>query len=304
MSATLANAIRQTTITTGTDPLVLGAAAARHLTAAQVFGTTPCQLFYRLDWGTADWEIGFGQLLSDGTFARYNVFASSAAGANVYGWTTYVSSLPAGEKTFTVIATAANLVAVKPGDGYPILSPSVSDQDGTAVGVGAFAGAPGATAIGHGARALAENAIMLGKGNGVHRASISHQAVESSLTMHSVNQIVGKQLSMYGGTVSLNVCSVGSGEVFSGHIDLQVRGQSPSSGFFHQRIDLSASSTTIVKTQTTISNTLSPAPTLAIAMDTWDAESAGRRSIKIDITNPGASTLYAAARSAGILTLY
>ena len=78
----LANRIQETTTTGGTGTITLGGAVTGYLTFASSFSTSDV-LFYTIDNGIGEWEIGIGTLLTTGTLSRDTVIASSNGGALV-----------------------------------------------------------------------------------------------------------------------------------------------------------------------------------------------------------------------------
>ena len=78
----MANRVQETTTTGGTGTITLGGAVTGYLTFASSF-TTSSVLFYTIDNGVGEWEIGIGTLVTTGTLSRNTVIASSNGGALV-----------------------------------------------------------------------------------------------------------------------------------------------------------------------------------------------------------------------------
>ena len=78
----MANRIQETTTTGGTGTLTLAGAVTGYLTFASGF-STGASLFYTIDNGVGEWEIGIGTLVTTGTLSRVTVIASSNGGALV-----------------------------------------------------------------------------------------------------------------------------------------------------------------------------------------------------------------------------
>ena len=78
----MANRVQETTTTGGTGTITLGGAVTGYLTFASSFATSSV-LFYTIDNGVGEWEIGIGTLVTTGTLSRTTVIASSNGGALV-----------------------------------------------------------------------------------------------------------------------------------------------------------------------------------------------------------------------------
>ena len=78
----MANRIQETTTTGGTGTLTLAGAVTGYLTFAAGF-STGASLFYTIDNGVGEWEIGIGTLVTTGTLSRTTVIASSNSNALV-----------------------------------------------------------------------------------------------------------------------------------------------------------------------------------------------------------------------------
>lgn len=76
------NRVQETTTTGGTGTLTLSGAVTGYITFASGF-STGASLFYTIDNGTGEWEIGIGTLVTTGTLSRVTVIASSNGGALV-----------------------------------------------------------------------------------------------------------------------------------------------------------------------------------------------------------------------------
>ena len=76
------NRVQETTTTGGTGTITLAGAVTGYITFAAGF-TTGDVLFYTLDNGIGEWEIGIGTLVTTGTLSRTTVIASSNSGALV-----------------------------------------------------------------------------------------------------------------------------------------------------------------------------------------------------------------------------
>jgi hypothetical protein len=78
----MANRVQETTTTGGTGVITLAGAVTGYITFAAGF-TTGDVLFYVIDNGIGEWEIGIGTLVTTGTLSRTTVIASSNSGALV-----------------------------------------------------------------------------------------------------------------------------------------------------------------------------------------------------------------------------
>jgi hypothetical protein len=76
------NRVQETTTTGGTGTITLAGAVTGYITFAAGF-TTGDVLFYTIDNGIGEWEIGIGTLVTTGTLSRTTVIASSNSGALV-----------------------------------------------------------------------------------------------------------------------------------------------------------------------------------------------------------------------------
>ena len=76
------NRVQETTTTGGTGTLTLAGAVTGYITFASGF-STGTSLFYTIDNGVGEWEIGIGTLVTTGTLSRVTVIASSNGGALV-----------------------------------------------------------------------------------------------------------------------------------------------------------------------------------------------------------------------------
>jgi hypothetical protein len=76
------NRVQETTTTGGTGTLTLAGAVTGYITFASGF-STGTSLFYTIDNGIGEWEIGIGTLVTTGTLSRVTVIASSNGGALV-----------------------------------------------------------------------------------------------------------------------------------------------------------------------------------------------------------------------------
>jgi len=76
------NRVQETTTTGGTGTLTLSGAVTGYITFASGF-STGASLFYTVDNGVGEWEIGIGTLVTTGTLSRVTVIASSNGGALV-----------------------------------------------------------------------------------------------------------------------------------------------------------------------------------------------------------------------------
>jgi hypothetical protein len=76
------NRVQETTTTGGTGTLTLSGAVTGYITFASGF-STGASLFYTVDNGVGEWEIGIGTLVTTGTLSRTTVIASSNSGALV-----------------------------------------------------------------------------------------------------------------------------------------------------------------------------------------------------------------------------
>ena len=76
----LADRVQETTTTGGTGTLTLGGAVTGYRTFAASF-TVGDALYYTIDNGSGEWEIGIGTLVTSGTLSRDTVIESSNSNA-------------------------------------------------------------------------------------------------------------------------------------------------------------------------------------------------------------------------------
>jgi len=286
--------VAMTTTTTGTDPLVFDSAPVDgSLALSALVSGVEATLYYRLDWGTKSWELGVGHLHSDGTFERANVYASSAGGGNTYGYSSYVTALPAGKKTFSVVAPGMALVATNPTDGEAIKSPSANGQKAMAMGLDAQAEGDYAVAIGPGARASKYGAIHLGSGSAPLENAVSRY-LSAGGDMWSIDQLAGDSIGA-NQTRWLDMIETPVGYSFGGVIDLMLRTRDTATKHYHARITLTATHTAVNSTVAVVTNTLGYTPTVSVAM-------AGGF-VEMTIYNGGALTLSIVARASGLMAV-
>jgi len=286
--------VAMTTTTTGTDPLVFDASPVDgSLALSALVSGVEATLYYRLDWGTKSWELGVGHLHADGTFDRANVYASSAGGGNTQGYSTYVVALPAGKKTFSVVAPPTCLVATNPNDNDALKAPSATGQKAMALGLDAQAAGDGAIAIGSGAHAAKYGAIHLGVGEAPLENAVSRY-LSAGADMWSIDQLAGDGIGA-NQTRWLDMIETPAGYSFGGVIDLLLRTRDTATKHYHARITLTATHTAVNATVAVVTNTLDYVPTVSVGMVGGFVE--------MTIYNGGALTLSIAARASGLLAV-
>lgn len=303
MSANLiANSVKETTATTGTSPLVLTGAVAGHTTFAAYAAGAEKDLYYRLDWA-GGYEIGFGHLNASGTLTRQRVTESSAHGVNLSGLTSHLASLPAGEKTVSLVAPGCSMVSVFPDTddfdsaGLPLSPPSATDQRATALGIRAVAGLD-AVAIGHAAEASLPGAKQIGQGIAMADWAIQHFRENDNVDMWSIDHLAGVTIGS-GVTDTMETVNVAPIEGFVGQIDLVIR-RPWTTEIYYARISVSVSSS-LSSTLTVIHNTLGFTPTVVVELSSYDSPRAGANYINVVVTNGGANNVHAACKTAGVL---
>lgn len=303
--------VKEKTTTTGVDALVLTGADDGCLPFSSFLAIDVARdVFYRLEWGTGAFEIGLGSVYYDGsqtTLIRQNVIATNQdlSGGLV--------SLPAGEKTCSVVATAHNLVAVKPpATAYgqnlaaaeaqaPWLPPSATGERTLAAGMDASAFGDNSTALGFGASADFAGAVALGANAW---ATQDHCEVfyrnESTTDMYSIRHLTA--LSVYQGqTEDMAGILIGSGEAFVGEIDLVVR-KLKTALIYHAIVKVSATSSGVTYSVDVIANTLPVAPGVALSIGTTQGVREGAYPILLSVTNNCSYSVRCAMHSRGLLT--
>lgn len=80
----VADRVKETTTTTGTGTLTLGGAVSNYQAFGTAFGAASTPVYYEVDDGAGNWEVGLGTYtLSGTTLSRSTVLASSNSGSLV-----------------------------------------------------------------------------------------------------------------------------------------------------------------------------------------------------------------------------
>ena len=299
-------AVKQTTTTTGSfDAIELGPAVDGHLPLSRFVSVgDEHDLGYRMDYGTSDWEIGYGHLNADGTFTRQHVVASSAfpGSQSPYGDLS-PGDLPAGTSTICFTALGGSFLASGSYGYSPRYKlPSCNEQGSLAAGIAAEAAGYEAVAIGVGAVAPYDSSKQIGTGSVLHKQSMGHY-VNDDGDIWAVDQLIGL-IAAQNATRWVDFCSLGDGEVFAGHVDVLARPANSATGHFHSRIMITATKTDVQTSSTVVSNTLGSAPTIAITNATYEDERTGAYPLTMEFTNPTSPNWFVSLHVVGMVNRY